>query len=180
MKKIIIIILSILLSIILAFDIYLVYNHVNKKPQLSLDVIPYEHFYMEQEHIETQYTKLEIKKMIDDIYNVNYEYQEVGFLNSNVLGKSDIEKRVVNVVPYTTEIEYIWVLSHELVHIKYQTTNETFTEYTSIITLYESNNILFQKVALNRAKFIISGAYQGTEYDCGYYLLEYFNWSKND
>ena len=180
MKKFIIIILSILLATIIGFDIYLVYRHYNQVEPPHLDVIPYEHFYMPQEHIETQYTKLEIKEMIDCIYNVDYKYQEVGFLNSNVLGKSNIDKKVLKIVPYINEIEYIWVLSHELVHIKYQTANETFTEYTSIITLYESNNILFQKVALNRAKFIISGAYQGTEYDCGYYLLEYFNWSKND
>ena len=64
MKKIVIITLSILLTIILGFDIYLVYRHYNQVEPPHLDVIPYEHFYMPQEHIETQYTKLEIKIVV--------------------------------------------------------------------------------------------------------------------
>ena len=178
MKKFIIIILSILLALVIGFDIYLVYRHHHPKEPPHLAVIPYEHFTMPQEHIETDLTKAEIKILIDNLYKTKYEYQEVEETEQLVWGYT--HDGIIEVYKNVDNLDYIIVLAHEIVHIKYGTSDETFTEYTSIITLYESNNILFQKVALNRAKFIISGAYQGTEYDCGYYLLEYFNWSKND
>lgn len=172
MKKFIIIILSILLALVIGFDIYLVYRHHHPKEPPHLDVIPYEHFYMEQEYIETQYTKPQIRIMLDNIYNTKYKYKEVEEIEELVGGYT--HNGTIYVDKNVDTIDYIIILAHEVTHIKYATSNETFTEYTSIVTLYESNNILFQKVALNRAKLIVGGGLYGTEYDCGYYLIQYF------
>ena len=77
MKKFIIIVLSILLALAIGFDIYLVYRRHHPKEQPHLDVIPYEHFYMPQEHLETQHTKPQIRIMLDNIYNTKYKYKEI-------------------------------------------------------------------------------------------------------
>lgn len=174
MKNFILTTLSTILVIVVGFDIYLVHRHHNKKEPPSLAVVPYEHFYMPQEHIESHFTKSEIKIMLDEIYNVDYDYQEIKPENTLVGGYT--ENGTIYVDKKASAIEYIIILSHELTHIKYNTPNETFTEYTSIVKLYESSNTLFQKVALNRAKFIVSGGLAGLESDCGYYLIKYFCW----
>lgn len=178
MKKFIIIILSILVAIAIGFDIYLVYRHHHPKEPPHLDIIPYEHFTIPQEHIETELSKAEIRTMLDSLYNIKYTYREIEEREQLEWGYT--HDGVIEIVNYISPIDYVHVLAHEMTHIKYGTSNETFTEFKTITTLYESNNILFQKVALNRAKFIISGGLAHDERDCGYYLLEYFNWSKND
>lgn len=178
-KKITIWILSILIVLSVIANGIMVYKIKNKPKPPSLDVIPYEHYYIPQDIILCTLTKTEVKEMIDDVYKTSYTYNEVGYLGvdlrgDTLQGNADTTNRHISVLSNLQIINYIEVLSHEIVHIKYQTTNETFTEYTSIISLYESDVGVFRSVALNRARFIIGGGCAGTEYDCGYYLIEYF------
>ena len=170
MKKLIIIILSIMVAIVVAFDIYLVYRHYNPKEPPSLEVIPYEHLTLPTKPIECNLTKQEIKSLLDKFYRIRYTYGEFdslsddGYVNGNhIVIKSSLTKE-----------EYLFALAHEITHIKYETSNETFVEYTTIIELYESGNELFKQVALNKTRMILSGSAMGTDYDCGAYLLTYF------
>lgn len=69
---------------------------------------------------------------------------------------------------------YIYTYAHELAHVKYATSNETFTEYKSIVVLYESGIDYLQAIAWNEAVNIMRGCYRGNKYDCGKQLIDYF------
>lgn len=173
-KKITLWVLSILIVLAIIVDGIIVYRINNKPKPPELEVIPYEHYYIPQEKITCSWTKQEVKVLLNLLYDTSYTYSEQDYIGEKIAGDSNIADRHIIVLSNLSVIDYIWVLSHEIVHIKYQAANETFTEYTSIVTLYESEIIVFKKVALNRAKLIISGGYAETEYDCGYYLKNYF------
>lgn len=173
-KKIIIWVLSILLGLTTIANVIITYKIKNIDKPATLRVVPYEHYYSPQEEIICNLTKAEVKELLNDIYQTSYTYSEQEYLGENVKGVADVTNKHITLLSDLHTIRYIEVLSHEIVHIKYQTSNETFTEYTSIVTLYESGIETFKKIALNKARLIISGTYENTQYDCGYYLLKYF------
>ena len=99
MKKLIIIILSIMVAIVVSFDIYLVYRHYNPKEPPSLEVIPYEHLTLPTKPIECNLTKQEIKSLLDKFYRIRYTYGEFdslsddGYVNGNhIVIKSSLTK----------------------------------------------------------------------------------------
>lgn len=73
------------------------------------------------------------------------------------------------------DLTLVKAYAHELTHIKYQTINETYTTYKSIIALIESSNEYLHYVGMNYANEVCSGRYINTNYDCGAQLLEYLN-----
>ena len=108
------------------------------------------------------------------VYNVSYTYVEQDYLGDDIAGIAEANPNRITILDSLDIIDYITTLSHEISHLKYRG-NETYTEYISLVTLYETNISLFQKVALNKARLIVSGSiYARTEYDCGYYLQKYF------
>lgn len=117
----------------------------------------------------------EIRHDLSRLYNpVIYFYAE-SELHSSIGAQTILPLRYITVntlyirIPYA----YTFFLAHEFVHITYTTNNECFTEFTTIKTLYESGNEWFKNVALWRANDIVSHNLQDN-YDCGYYILEYF------
>ena len=146
----------------------------SKTKQLELAVIQYNHRHYAMEYVDCNLTKQEIRDVLDDIYGVSYIYYETNYLGEDVDGIAESKPNRISVLDSLDNETYIIVLSHELTHLKYQTSNETFTEYKSLTTLYETNIEVFKKAALNKVKFIIGGGYDGKEIDCGYYLLNYF------
>lgn len=177
MKKYVIIILSILVIIVLSLDIYLVIKHKRQKESTTLQFVRYNHFEIGYRiGVDVQYNKSQIKNMLDDIYNVKYTYQEDDLGNVATCGIANIANKSITMNSRLSPKDYVWALSHEIVHIKYKTADEVFTEYTSIITLYECGNDVFSNIAYNRAADIVAGVYKNTEYDCGYYLINYFGW----
>lgn len=173
-KKIIVILL---LSLVLVWTAIFMVKCNTKKPP-SLAVIEYTHRDCRLEKVECNLNKTEIKLILDAFYDVKYDYEEKDYLGhkyeSAVLGTASIKPNKIVVMNNLTNETYCVVLAHELTHIKYKTSDETFTEYKSIVLLYETKIPMFQKSALNRARRIVSGHFKGTEYDCGYYLLNYF------
>lgn len=117
-------------------------------------------------------SKEEAAALVRNLYNTPHSFKETDLNNKN--GHADILKKVVYIDDNLTISDFIYAYAHELTHLKYATTNETFTSYKSIIMLYESNNHILQCVALSATTEILNGCAEGTEYDCGYYLTEYF------
>lgn len=148
-------------------------THHRKEPP-SLDVLPYNYKYYALEYVDTDLSKQDIRIILNMVYDVSYTYTEQSYIGEDIEGIAQSNPNRITILDSIDEITYITVLSHELTHLKYKTSNETFTEYTSLVTLYETNINVFQKAALNKARFIISGGYAGTEHDCGYYLQKYF------
>ena len=65
-------------------------------------------------------------------------------------------------------------LTHEYCHLKYNTNNETFTEYMTFVEMYESDNVTLHQ----RARYMIMEKCmyhesQDTAYDCSAYIYDY-------
>lgn len=100
---------------------------------------------------------------------------ESDYFSDNQYAKSSpLFRHVVLKNCATLDGTMIKAYAHELAHIKYQTTNDSYATYQAIITLYESNDEILKHVAIDYANDVLTGGYYGTDYDCGYYLLEYF------
>lgn len=182
MKKIIIIILSLLLLIVTIANVQIT-RSIRHKKRTTLKVVEYQHVDYELERFDCDLSRREIKIILDALAGVSYEYIEVREIWQGnkyaTAGTTDIKNKTITLVDWLPAEYYIVILAHELTHLKYKTENETFTEYKSITWLYETNIRVFQIASLNRAKTIIRGDYAGTEYDCGYYLLKYFKGALN-
>ena len=149
-------------------------EHRQKPVYPYFEVLPYNHQYYALEYVETNLTKQDIRIILDMVYNVSYTYVEQDYLGDDIAGIAEANPNRITILDSLDIIDYITTLSHEISHLKYRG-NETYTEYISLVTLYETNISLFQKVALNKARLIVSGSiYARTEYDCGYYLQKYF------
>lgn len=172
-KQIILIYILVFMLILSLIGLFIVIRMQNRLKPEYLPVKQYQHRYIPLEKIECDLTKKEAKQIVDSLYNVKYDYKEVNIIDDNGSAGYTNNRQVLVLNSLNVE-DYIVVLSHELVHIKYNTFNETFVEYTSIVTMYESDIDIIQKISLNRARLIIAGCYANTDYDCGYYLLEYF------
>ena len=148
---------------------------INTKPTPpALEVKPYTNVGYSFEAFENTLSKEDVKQILDMVYQVKYSYTEQDNLGEDIEGYAYTNPNRV-IVRKDLDLEtYIVVLSHELTHLKYATNNETFTEYKSLTTLYETGISAFQSAALNKARFIVGGGYAGQELDCGYYLLIYF------
>lgn len=118
-------------------------------------------------------SKEEAATLVRDLYNTPHSFKEADLNNKN--GHADILNEVVYIDENLTISDFIYAYAHELTHIKYKTTDETFVTYKSIITLYESNNHILECVALSATTEILNGCADGSQYDCGYYLIEYFS-----
>lgn len=176
-KKIVIWILSILLIFVTITNIQITLA-IRHQKKTTLKVVEYQHVSYDLEEFKCDLSRKEIKRILDAFAGVSYKYVEVDDLWCDVkyatAGIADIKNKTITLVNWLPEEYYVVTLAHELTHLKYKAYNETFTEYKSLTWLYETNIRAFQIASLNRAKTIIRGDYAGTEYDCGYYLLEYF------
>lgn len=117
-------------------------------------------------------TKQTARTTIAKLFNTPHIYREKD-LPPQENGRSKIMWRIVEIDKNLDVHTYIVTYTHELCHVRYQVGNETYTAYMTFVRLYESNNAELQYHALVYAQDVISGDYSGTEYDCGYYILEY-------
>lgn len=168
---------------LLLLALWIVYVYAtNKIPQTRhiLAVKPYTADITLDYTLESPYAcNKDIKKDLDRLFKAGgYIYSECD-LRAGIGAQTNFTLRKIMVdTAYTTRHHaYTFFLAHELTHLKYFTANECFTEYTAIITLYESGNEYFRNVALWRAHLTLQANSQD-EYDCGYYLLEYFKREK--
>lgn len=149
------------------FQVYYIFNHNN------LEVKPYEKVNLNTPKMEYTLTKSEIKKLVADLYDTPHIYIERDNFKDERLGHSSIILRTTEIKKGLDLAEYATTYAHELAHVKYQVVDETFTEFKAFVTLYESGNAELQNMALRHIQATIYGGYDGTEYDCGYYVIEY-------
>ena len=162
--------LIVMLSLALALTIFQVW-HIQFSN--SLNIKPYTTQIIEiQDKPQLILTKQTARTTIANLFNTPHIYFEKD-LPPQDNGISIIMWRVVQIDKDLDVHTYIITYAHELCHVRYQVGNETYTAYMTFVRLYESNNAELQYHALVYAQDVISGDYSGTEYDCGYYILEY-------
>ena len=93
-------------------------------------------------------------------------------LADNVLGNTNIFTRKINIRETLDPFYQLGVIVHEMVHIKYYTANERFTEFKTFQLMYESNNEIVHNVGIWYGQNICDN-YSG-EYDCSYFIVDYF------
>lgn len=115
------------------------------------------------------------KDQLRELFNTPHTLQWKEIKDSSVTGYTSLLTRKIYLKINLYEPVEVVTYAHELTHLKYFTANETFTTYKSIIILYESGIPYFRYVALREANGIINNhGQQGTKYDCGWLLQQYF------
>lgn len=114
-----------------------------------------------------------IKKEIDNIFNCNYILNFKN-LNNKCDGVSYIMLKLVILDDNLSLEEFTMTLTHELVHLKFFTSNERFTSFKAFQILFESGNEYFKNVALAYANKDFNGLVE-YEYSCAGYIEQYLN-----
>ena len=93
----------------------------NKTKQLELAVVQYPYKHYPLEYVDCNLTKQEIRDALDDVYGIDYIYHETNYLGEDVDGIAESKPNRISVLDSLDNETYIIVLSHELTHLKYQT-----------------------------------------------------------
>ena len=124
---------------------------------------------------EIEYSKKELKVLVEDnIHFTSYLYIEVTNLWDIHAGLTSIPTHTVMVLKNLNNMEYVETLTHEIIHLKYCTSNETFTNFMTFKYLYESDNQYLKFASREMAMNILYDDYSSAkQYDCGYYIIKY-------
>lgn len=166
-KSLIIFLLAIMITGVVSNIVYIVKSHDNFKPKTYHCTITVEDALLLE--------KWEYKGLLTELFDTPYIYTEGDLNKHSVDGYARPLIRLVRIDSNLSNFSYAYTLVHELTHVKYQTGNETWTSYKSFIILYESGSSALQYIALKYAQDQLGGLYEGTEYDCSYYIAEYLN-----
>lgn len=168
-KALLIICLLALTSIIILEQIYIAtYNKLEYKPyETKTIIVPYYDF---DKPIS------ELKREVDKLYDIPHVtiHKEIKFRNKSAFSDPLLHYVVVDID--LKGLDFVLDYAHELTHIKYQTGNEMWVTYQTFKDLYESDNEMLHIAGLAYGAFIVDNGYENEpKYDCGYYVLEYFN-----
>jgi len=167
-----ILIFIILFELILIFALlaqfYYVFAYNN-----NLEVMDYQAVTLDVKMRGCKLTQNEAKLAIEELFNIEHTYIETTELSDKVFADSNIVRKEVRIKPDLLIEEYVISYTHELVHIKYESYDETFTAFKTFVELYESGNEELMNVSYIYAQSVMDGCYVGTDYDCGYYIVEY-------
>lgn len=133
---------------------------------------PYEYTQLYNPQVNIKLDKSSARKLIKKLVKTPHFYKEKEI---DGYGRSVILFRKVEINTNLNIEDYVVTYTHELTHLKYCTLNETWVSYKTFKILYESGNVELRYIALNYANEVIQGNWQGTDYDCGYYMLKYLN-----
>jgi len=139
----------------------------------DLEVLKYDPVRLNFQYMDYTITKEDAKQLVANLYNIEHSYEETTDLPKTDAANSVITRKEVKIRPDLGLIEYTISYAHELSHIKYELYDETHTAYRTFIDLYESGHDELKNISLVYAQSIMDGCYSGTEYDCGYYILQY-------
>ena len=115
-------------------------------------------------------------KLVNEHFDINYTLKFEDMQEQGLWGNTTLVLNIIRVDNDLSGWNMLYVLAHELCHIKYYTSNETFTEYMTFVELYESNNEILHNRGEWLAKYIIDYKWRiNTEYDCSYYIINYLN-----
>lgn len=117
-----------------------------------------------------QKTAVEIVKNHFHFWWVGISFCEMQGINGKAIFLLNQIKLNTNLSGWDT----LYVLTHEYCHLKYNTANETFTEYMTFVEMCESDNVTLQQ----RGKYMIMEQCMyhdrnNSEYDCSGYIYDY-------
>lgn len=118
------------------------------------------------------FTRNLAKDKIDDIFDNSFYILEYEEIEPPTTGYCDILIRYVCLDKDLSLENFVWTLTHELVHLNYFTANERFVNFQTFIILYESDFEYFRQIALEYANLEFSGKVE-YEYSCAGYVEEY-------
>lgn len=162
----IIVLLCLIAGILILYDINLFCGHTLKPKYCEYD------YFLLNTYQHEQLRESEYIDLLEQEFGVSYP---VIFTNlpQNIGGKASPMLKLVFIDKNLTSIDFEISLAHEFTHIRYQTVNECFTTYQTIIDLYESDSEYLKAVAIEYANDVMFGRFP-EQYNCGYYLYEYF------
>lgn len=138
---------------------------------------------IERLYSEVDYYKeyTEDKKIIRDRVNKEFNNPLYIYIGKNTRtlyngagGYAIIPLRIICVAERMNYTNYIWCLTHEIIHLQYVTCNETFTNFMTFKILYESSNFDFKQVAISFGlDYMNAWDDDNEEYNIGYYIHQY-------
>lgn len=150
----------------------------------------YKYLESNRNFIYTETRQSEIRKNIEDLIGLScyiYKGYDIYTLKGNAWGLTQFYLRRIEVAEKISTTDYIQVMTHEAIHLKYMNANELWTNFMTFKLLYESDNIDFKQASINWAyryvsshtvdengNTITSRSYQN-EYDIAYNVIEYLN-----
>ena len=164
-KTCIIVILAVLLLIVAFQSIYPRFAHRMEYVEPT-DIIS-----VQYKEVDYGYSKSTIKDKLENIVGVrHYIYIEKN-TNKKYFGITNFIFRTIVIDKSLTAYDYVEVLCHELIHLKYNTANERFTQYKTFVYLYNSE---FKQSALNII-YKLQHDYYYYEYDCYSQIIYYLS-----
>lgn len=165
-KTVIIVILVIANLIAWGMAIYPRFSH-------KLEVRYYEETQLEVVEVEQTLSHKQAKAKIRKLMKTPHLYFEIDIKEEGLNGRAIMMLRTVQIDKGLSIHDYIITYTHELIHLKKLTGNETYCSYMTFVHLYESGDAELRYHALIYANDVLGGEFKGTDYDCGYYILEY-------
>ena len=162
---IIIIILSILNLLVIGNFCIMCFNNTLPAKEHIYYELPITHTYYEI----TPEQSVELAKQCVGVYSFKLTYAD--YLGDTTLGNVNIFTRRVKIKKDLDPFYQLGVLVHELVHIKYYTTNERFTEFTAFRLMYESENEIIHNAGIY---YVERALFHTNEYDISWYVVDYF------
>ena len=166
------IIKSLLIICLLAEILLFVYQDWYIYYYNKLEVLPYKNQYIYVWKMEYP-PNSQIKALIDDLYDTPHITIHKNIPRKSTPAYSIVQYRIVFMDIDLSGVDYAISYAHELTHIKHQTADETWTTFYTWKTLIESDNEFLQNAGFIYESRIMCGGYEGTEYDCGYYIENY-------
>lgn len=165
--KIVVSFICFIFIVFISIKFYFLFNHYLPYKYADLGNISWQ-------YIENTQSKEELRQEINKLLNIDgYILKEKHLLEyNNTSGKAFILSKVVYIDPRLDDANFVMTLTHELVHIKYRSSNERFTQYIAWITLYTSDNRYFTNIALWQATLDNRGEVS-KKYSITGYIAEY-------
>lgn len=124
---------------------------------------------------ETPQNNDEIIKILNNEFRVDYILYYTNFESDCINGRVTIIFNIIEIDEKLNGEMFVIVLTHELVHLKYNTCDERFANFYTFLSLYESSNQYLNYCALVFANMIFSHSVYCSAYDCCYYISNYLN-----
>lgn len=164
-KTCLIIILALCLSVITFQCIYPRLAH-----KMSY-VAPQHSILIERPNPTYYYSKDLIRTKLEYLTGVKYYIYKEKVTKPKYYARTSFMFRTIAIDNSLTINEYVEVLCHELLHLKFNTANERFTQYQTFVFLYNSE---FRQTALN-ILYKMQYGYYAYEYNCYSQIVEYLS-----
>ena len=126
---------------------------------------------------ETPQTKNEIVELVNNEFGFQYVLYYTNFNDLFINGRATLFFNIIEIDEDLAGEQFAIVLTHELVHLKYRTTDERFTNFHTFLTLYESQSPYLNYCSIILANMVFSHSFYPTAYDCCYYIADYLDLS---